>query len=118
MSVAREVLTAVVAELRADPVLLGELRAVLGTERVAPTKAPLLLFARRERYSRRVGLSVRTLDNLLPPACWVGAGKLRRVRVAEADAWLSEHLGDEREAAESGDDVTALARRQARAGGA
>jgi hypothetical protein len=86
-------------------------------EALATTRAPLLLLARRERYARRVGFSVRALDGLLTRECYAGEGRQKRVIVAIADRVLLARLGAAPASAEpesTADNVIALARATAR----
>ncbi len=89
-AVIEEALNALLELLRVRPELAGRLASVLaitGLKESAPTKT----FMTVAEYGERIGLSKRTVENLirrgLPLA---GSGRLRRVPVAEADAWLRE----------------------------
>jgi hypothetical protein len=64
------------------------LRPELATLRAATPDAAAPLLMRRKEYARRVGYSVRALDARLPSDAYAGAGRLRRVLVAKADAAL------------------------------
>jgi hypothetical protein len=87
MTVARELLVAMVGELRADPKLAAELRDLL----VAPAPAapkPEALYLKVSAYAEHAALSKRTIWNLIRLGMpVVGAGRLLRVDVRAADAW-------------------------------
>ena len=89
MSVARELLLGLVAELRADPTLAAELRSILGVASPAPQPEPIYLAVRA--YARRLGVSERTAWSWAAAGMpCVGAGRTRRVDVRAADAWLRD----------------------------
>lgn len=93
MNFAREL----VAELRADPALAAELRAMLGVQAVAQTE-PAAIYLPAVAYARRVSLSERTIWNLIARGLpCIGQGRTRRVAVTDADAWLRarrDHVDD------------------------
>jgi len=90
MTIAREILSAVAAELRADPALAQELRELLGAT-VTPTADHEALYLSVPAYARRVSLSERTVWTLaargLPT---IGERRGRRVDVRRADEWMRE----------------------------
>jgi hypothetical protein len=94
-----------------------ELRKLF-TPQTVPERERLRVRMRPKRYAERVALSVRTLDRTLPPSCWAGSGKLRRVLVAEADAALAAMKPVDEKPVEDTDrppsDVVVAARRAAR----
>jgi hypothetical protein len=68
-------------------------------EKLAPVpakeSAPVVRYARIREYATRVGFSVRTLHDLIGQGLpTIGEGKLRRVEVAAADAWIAARLAN------------------------
>jgi hypothetical protein len=86
-------------------------------EAPAPTDGPT--FATRGAYAERVSVSRRTLDALIARGLpIIGRGRLLRVDVPAADAWLRDHLGDDANPNPGlgVDPVEALARKNAERG--
>jgi len=87
VSVARELLSAVVAELQSDPKLASQLRELLGVP--TPKPAPEVLYERVAPFAKRVSLSERTVWGLVAKGLpTIGSGRSRRVDVAKALAWM------------------------------
>lgn len=75
-----------------------------------------LAFLTRTNFAKRVDLSPRTIDTLIGRGLpCIGKGRLLRVDVTAADAWLRAHLAEDPPADD--DPVAALARRNATRGG-
>jgi len=84
-----------------------------------PTSGPV--FLTRRAFGERVSLSPRTVDSLIAAGMpCIGRGRLLRVDVVQADAWLRVHLGEDASPnpglVEREDEVTTLARRNAERG--
>ncbi len=89
-------------------ILRPMLLAPKSTATPTPTDGPMLM--RRRDYAKRAARSARTLDSELPADCFCGSGKLRRVIIAKADAFLlAESNVDEDQ-----DEITRIARARAR----
>lgn len=99
---------------------LDDLRAMIRAEvRAARDGAPPCTdgpaFLARRAFAERVDMAARTVDKLLARGLpHVGTGRLLRVDVRAADAWLRDNLATVGE--DEPDSVTKLARKNARKG--
>ena len=85
-----DLLAAVAEALRARPDVAAALRESLGVP-MSTSRGPEKKYMSVVEYARHVGLSKRTVENLLRRGLpLVGRGRLRRVPVAEADAWMRQ----------------------------
>ena len=90
MSVARELLIEVVAELRRDPALARALRELLGADAQPSTSGAGL--QRVSAWCRDLGVSPRLARQWITEGLpVVRRGRLAFVRVAEAEAWLASN---------------------------
>lgn len=91
MTIAREIISAVVAELRADPSLARELRELLGVAATSKGEAPEMLYMRVPEYATRIAVSERAAWSMVARGMpTIGSGRMRRVDVRRADAWLRD----------------------------
>jgi hypothetical protein len=89
VTIARELLGAVVAELKANPSLARDLSELLRVAQTPGEATPNYLRVRD--FAVRVAMSERTVWRLVSRGLpMVGAGHARRVDVARAEAWLRE----------------------------
>jgi hypothetical protein len=69
--------------------VLADVEALLAEARPRSEPAPEIVFAKLGAYAKRVGLSLRTLRDLIDEGLpTIGSGRLRRVDVEAADRWL------------------------------
>ncbi|MBN4050262.1 excisionase family DNA-binding protein [Desulfobulbus sp. AH-315-M07] len=81
-----------VERLRANPELVSELRSILVVDGVKVAKRP---YETVDGFAERVGVSRRTVDTWIHQGLpVVRSGRLRRIPVEEADAWLKAGGGD------------------------
>lgn len=108
-AIGREILIGIVAALKDEPALAGELRSLLGVEAPKMTPDSAQLFMRVSAYAARVSLSERTVWSMIARGLpTIGSGRSRRVDVERADLWLRS----ERDAVD--DAIEQSARRSAR----
>jgi hypothetical protein len=85
-------------EIKVVTISLDELRAVVADAvREAmrahePEPQTEVLFATAKAYAARAGVSLRTVRKLVADGLpTVGSGRMRRIDVKRADAWMREH---------------------------